>query len=405
MAEPRAVMEVNDVYQYSTLTGKDAIKLIHLQACKDLQAGIECSLENTTLAECRDDIGDHYIAISYVWGDANDRRPRFVDGKRLYITASLELTLRHVRDSRRVLHVWADGVCINQKDVHDRNRQVRLMGEIYSTAQHTIIFLGKSSPGCDAVLKMMNSEDSSPTKLPIAGQFERVIQREILVRPWFTRVWILQELILSQVPWPQCGKSRVRWDVFCKHVIASSSSSWTSHSRLVLENMRESRSKSRVTAESITGQSNEPGLYLAELLSTRRGCGLSDPRDMVYAHLGLAGAAMGNSMAIAYDKTAGEVYEAFTCLLVKWTSLTHVLSLVEKVQPENRRFSQPSWVPDWASLTNRAVGSTPIGQIRIPGKRRLHSLYLTIWLSVVQIVAVSIVFSQSHFGRKLISTK
>jgi hypothetical protein len=347
-------MEVDDVYQYSELTGKDAIRLIYLQPCDDLEAGIECSLKNTTLVECRDDIGDHYIAISYVWGDPDDVRSISIDRKRLYITASLESALRHFRDGRRVLRVWADGVCINQKDIHDRNRQVRLMGDIYSIAQHTIIFLGQSSPQCDAVLKMINSEalkggiSDIPAELLPAGQFERVIEEEILARPWFTRVWILQELFLSQDPWLQCGKSRVRWNVFCKQVMASNSSSWTSKSRLILKNMRNNRSKFRVTNESIPDRPEEPGLYLFELLSMRRACGLSDPRDMIYAHLGLAGATVVNAIAIDYDKTVGQVYEDITLLLLKWTTVDKVLSFVEKVQPENRRFSRPSWVPDWS---------------------------------------------------------
>ncbi len=44
-------MEIDDVYQYSELTGEDAIRLIHLQPCGDLEAGIECSLKDATLAE------------------------------------------------------------------------------------------------------------------------------------------------------------------------------------------------------------------------------------------------------------------------------------------------------------------------------------------------------------------
>jgi hypothetical protein len=124
-------MDAHEVYQYSELTGDDAIRLIHLEPCDDLEASVECFLKDTTLAECRDDIGDHYIALSYVWGDQTDRRSMSVDGRRLEITASLDSALRYIRDHRRVLHIWADGVCINQKDTHDRNRQVRLMGDIY----------------------------------------------------------------------------------------------------------------------------------------------------------------------------------------------------------------------------------------------------------------------------------
>ena len=208
-------MDVDEVYQYSKLEGTDAIRLIYLQPCEDLEGGVECSLKDASLIAYGDDIGDHYIAISYVWGDQDDTRSILVDGRPLTITASLDSALRHVRDPRRVLRVWADGVCIDQKDVHDRNRQVRLMGDVYSTAQHTVIFLGASSPECDAVFQLMSSEphlsqfcgrieQHSSVPFPKSSRrldgHERTVEDEILARPWFTRVWILQELVLSQNP-------------------------------------------------------------------------------------------------------------------------------------------------------------------------------------------------------------
>ena len=34
---------------------------------------------------------------------------------------------------------------------------------------------------------------------------------DILEGPWFTRVWVFQELLLSRDPWLQCGSQRIRW--------------------------------------------------------------------------------------------------------------------------------------------------------------------------------------------------
>ncbi|KUJ19316.1 HET-domain-containing protein [Mollisia scopiformis] len=196
-------MAAEDSFVYPELGGGDAFRLVHLQPCENLESSVECSLENTKLADYRHDIADHYIAISYVWGDPTDRRTIMIDGKRLEITASLESALRHIRDPRRILQVWADGICIDQNDVLDRNQQVSLMGDIYSTAEHTIIFLGLSSPRCDAMLQWMSlgadSSESEGTPYPLTCQFEMVVEDEILARPWFTRVWILQELVLSRI--------------------------------------------------------------------------------------------------------------------------------------------------------------------------------------------------------------
>lgn len=44
----------------------------------------------------------------------------------------------------RILVLWADGICINQKDILERASQVKLMGDIYSKAQATAAYLGEN---------------------------------------------------------------------------------------------------------------------------------------------------------------------------------------------------------------------------------------------------------------------
>jgi hypothetical protein len=79
---------------------------------------------HTTLGQGRVDIYDNYTALSYVWGDANDLTTISVDGRPLRITTSLECALRHLRDTKRALNIWADGICIYQQDETKKGRQV-----------------------------------------------------------------------------------------------------------------------------------------------------------------------------------------------------------------------------------------------------------------------------------------
>jgi hypothetical protein len=93
-----------DAYQYSKLTlGVGAIRLILLQPSYDLEAEIHCSLFTTTLRECENDIAEHYVAVSYVWGNQVERSTIIIDGKQMSITASLDCALRHLREDRRIL--------------------------------------------------------------------------------------------------------------------------------------------------------------------------------------------------------------------------------------------------------------------------------------------------------------
>ena len=150
-------MNMSKPFQYSQLTEPDQIRLVSLQPDPDLEAPVRCSLITGSLDFYEHDLVEHYIALSYVWGDASMRRIVQVgDGSFMNITVSLESALRHLRDKTRTFLVWADGLCINQDDIEERNRQVPMMGRIYGTARTTIIFLQFKSDGAGAYLKELS---------------------------------------------------------------------------------------------------------------------------------------------------------------------------------------------------------------------------------------------------------
>jgi hypothetical protein len=349
-----------EFYKYSSLTKDDSIRLIVLQPSEELAAGVQCSLIHTTLTECDDDISDHYIALSYVWGDEDDRSVIIVDGKRLNITASLESALRHIRHSHRVLRVWADGICINQIDVDERNQQVSHMGLIYSIAQHTIIFLGSATPQSDATMEFISSRDSErswtyKSRIHFEDEFDNsanspgssesedaghIIARQgqdhIMARPWFSRVWILQELVLSVNPWLQCGKFRVKWDIFSSFVRSRPKHTTGIASRWTLSGMNDARSNYKRLSFGPPSNYDGDGTLLLNVLTLRRGLGVSDPRDMIYAHLGMIDHVTRLAIPVDYSRTCVEVYEGVALLLTHLRQDYSILFHVEEVELDNR---------------------------------------------------------------------
>jgi hypothetical protein len=65
-----------------------------------------------------------YAAISYAWGNPDDRVPTLCNGRTLLITRNLYFCLKalRLRGASRIL--WADAVCIDQKNLKERNQQV-----------------------------------------------------------------------------------------------------------------------------------------------------------------------------------------------------------------------------------------------------------------------------------------
>jgi hypothetical protein len=90
------------------------IRLIALDPSPDIDSIVTCSLFHKSLQECVYDIAASYTALSYVWGDPTVLKDIHVDSKVFPVTISLEQALRHLRDATRVLHVWADAICIDQ---------------------------------------------------------------------------------------------------------------------------------------------------------------------------------------------------------------------------------------------------------------------------------------------------
>lgn len=199
-------------YQYLPLLQHDSIRLIELQPSQDKSAPIRCTFMHTTLSQMESGIVDHYTALSYVWGDASVTTDILVGEleHRLQVTASLECALRHIRDAKRTFFIWADGACINQNDIEERNRQVRQMGEIYSLATHTLIFLGDDETIAEGLVNLLNPRTAD-------RDFESVhAALEVLRSHWFYRVWIYQELVMSRDPKVQYGQARCSWEDFCR---------------------------------------------------------------------------------------------------------------------------------------------------------------------------------------------
>ena len=155
------------------------------------------------------------------------------------------------------------------------------------------------------------------------------------------------------------------------------------------------------------------GNSLLALLSLRRGLGVSDPRDMIYAHLGIASDALSGRLNLDVDYQRDFV-ELFTELAIHSISAYgdyRVLAYVEVGHSSKSRANLSSWVPDWTSKVIHNLWEIPAFPIRPPcdilqslsfpwsqgGKRQLKSSGRI--LARIDIVG-SNVLSFAHFTRE-----
>lgn len=139
-------------FQYEPL-GDGQIRLLRLQPGTE---DIHFTLESANLSEALD-----YEAISYCWGDPADTRTVYCDGLPLQVTNSLFTALKRLRLREQTRVLWADAVCIDQRNTPEKNEQVKLMSRIYAGPKRVLIWLGEDMSGLEGI------EDSIQTALEL----------------------------------------------------------------------------------------------------------------------------------------------------------------------------------------------------------------------------------------------
>jgi Heterokaryon incompatibility protein (HET) len=212
-----------NTFPYSPLSaGTSKIRILHILPGQ-FDDAICCTLTHADLAA-----QPQYEALSYAWGDSSNTKPITLDGFRFQVTVGLESALRHLRLENGVRKLWADAVCINQKDLGERNSQVALMRKIYQRAWKVLVWLGNELEEEDDLTKTLDEGTPNPmapafslVKLltESADGFLGVLAREseelmtsnmirliqLMHRPWFSRLWILQEVAVASTVDVVCG--------------------------------------------------------------------------------------------------------------------------------------------------------------------------------------------------------
>lgn len=140
-------------YTYAPITSRGITRVLILDPASntsDALSGTLCPLELPSDSAGKTPNGPSrtqrqpYEALSYVWGDPTVRETIRLDGDSvLHLTSSIADALRRVRLPGRTRAVWADQVCVNQKDKAERSHQVKLMGSVYRCAERVLVWLGR----------------------------------------------------------------------------------------------------------------------------------------------------------------------------------------------------------------------------------------------------------------------
>jgi hypothetical protein len=295
-----------------------------LRLCKGSGLDIECELFQASFVS--DDIIP-YEALSYAWGGTEMSATVYIDGHTLAVTENLYLALRYLRSPKADRYLWVDAICINQGNYQERGHQVKQMGSIYSQADQVLFWLGSPTDDTDALmdsLKQLEEESAglackhwalndqrwaelwSSLQLGLARQHWNLASRQrsglstLLDRPWFNRVWILQEVANAKRALVCSGKKSISARFFALVPVLLGIEP-KRHCQAVLDIMPGPSRK-----DSWWSQKQDLYTLLLKFSDSKA----SDPRDMIYALLGIASDAQDMQILRAdYEKPVLQVLQ------------------------------------------------------------------------------------------------
>ncbi|KAJ4364441.1 hypothetical protein N0V83_009035 [Neocucurbitaria cava] len=314
---------------------ESSFRLLRLLKGDDLH--VECELFEAWL---HGDSAFEFEALSYTWGSPYTCETITVNGKELAVTENLYLALRNLRYQNMDRILWVDAVCIDQRNNHERGHQVQQMGSIYSQADRVIFWLGLSTEPIDILMRSLkqqgreNYDRQNPTNRNMlangffaqpstseansesvekryGGSQKHIEQqreglRDLLTRPWFQRVWILQEVANARRAIVCCGSNEINARIFA-HASQRFDFTPSSHTQAVLDIMPGPSGES-------SWWSQKRNLYT--LLLKFKESRASDPRDKIYALLGISSdGKRAHGLRADYTKTTEEVIHDITSYL------------------------------------------------------------------------------------------
>ncbi|KAJ8117368.1 hypothetical protein OPT61_g1409 [Boeremia exigua] len=357
---------------YSDRLSNRKIRLLTILPSQDIHAPIRCKLH-----QYRVSAAPTYEGLSYVWGDPEDVVSIVCNGIEVNITSSLGSALWRIRDSRIPKVIWADALCINQRDVKEKSIHVPLMGRVFSRATNTVIYLGEANQeaalaakaGLEAISNLID-DLRVKANLPTNNQdifygwiLENLTEQsvpdvswnaitQLFSVSWFLRTWCVQEIMLARdAPldsYAIYGPVRIHHQHIAKvslFLIITGKSGFKFSKGLGLLDP--------IAIVEYLDQVEEADRELLPVLAALSGHLATDPRDKVYGVLGILHHRFGyntDSINVDYSKSVAQVYLDTAIEILRLKQNLTLFDHITQLEGFEDETEFATWVPRWDDL-------------------------------------------------------
>jgi hypothetical protein len=360
---------MSEPFQYTPLDAKSsAIRLLTIHPVDPHDTfSLHCSLVQLSL--------DHHPvchALSNAWSDvSNNLLPEeiTVDGKQLTVGPNLAAALK-ARRERDLGHVpiWIDAICINQADINEKSDQILRMRQIYAQAVLVTVWLGPERDDSNIAFQMIRTISQLGENSGEWLKYSLITRKDpsqwralyhMLRRPWWRRIWIIQEMVAANDAVFFCGSHSLdpRDILGCLNVLSTQQRIQQplllKQEGLVLEYGTFSLARAYLHRDPWKDDSLLRTLYKTGLALS------SDPRDKVYAILNLASDGAKIVPHPDYKWSIAETYKQAVVNIIRTSNRLDILSLAGlPVYPRTLDIELPSWVPDFSHRATSTINSS-----------------------------------------------
>ncbi|GME45589.1 putative flavin-binding monooxygenase-like protein [Neofusicoccum parvum] len=343
-----------------------------------------------------------FETVSYTWGDPARVSGLSISGEggQIGLTLNLSQALPVLTAHSKTDLLWIDQLCINQDDVHEKGHQVSMMDRIYKTAIRVLIWLGPADDDSDKVTQWVAAladffthQGNPPNMTPgdpafhadrrailVAGTFSHrgtspifapAIHR-FLHRPWFSRGWIVQELLLSRAAVFLAGATTTLSEQDIRDLI-------TVPQHLMPPDLRDGTQGCYHILLTLkhhppAATTAQPLAFLRLMSQAAAEFATSQRRDRLFAFLGLADVA---AFTPSYASPLPAAFAAFAAALATAHGCLDFLSLCAarqdallapsaySVEAAREIAALPSWAPSWTAAPLSAPFRLATGGVRV----------------------------------------
>ncbi|KAI8936260.1 hypothetical protein NX059_006682 [Plenodomus lindquistii] len=229
------------VYQHEALDNPSTqFRLLEILQ-GDFDKQVVCTVSTWTVGNA-----PPYVALSYTWGDKEHPAQIIMNGEDMFVRHNCKYALQQAFASKMSKHYWIDALCINQHNNVEKSSQVAVMGDIYRNSTGVLACVGPHADDSGFLYEIFDEKRAllmeigtstktfPPTQWNFGDKYKKHTRRltrrcifnmrsatqlrlaraflALMNRPYFSRVWIVQELHLAPQANLCCGGDNQSFD-------------------------------------------------------------------------------------------------------------------------------------------------------------------------------------------------